>query len=122
MADANFGTYDQVCGNGIDEDLFNRVVDVLEKNDCDKRGEDLMLFQDSDYNTLQEDQNNRMRYDMTEGFCVSSSSNGFFYWLLVILFVFLLYWVIFAPNQTPMQIMTQAGTTVTNAVCPPCPK
>ena len=116
MADANFGTYDQVCGNGIDEDLFNRVIDVLEKNDCDNRGEDIMLFQDGDYTTIEEDKNNKIRYDMTEGFCVSGSSNGFFYWLMVILFIFLLYWVIFAPNQTPVQVITGAVSEFTNKI------
>lgn len=124
MADANFGTYEQVCGNGIDEELFNRVVDVLQNNNCDKRGDDMMLFQNSDYNVVAEDKDNEIRYDMNEGFCVSRGSgfDTFFYWLLVFLFIFLIYWVIVAPNQTPLQIAQGAVAGVSSAVCPPCVK
>lgn len=83
------------CGNGIDEEVFEHVVSSLNNQNCDERGPDYMLYDDGDYRQLARDPFNKVRYQMIEGFG-NSSSNIWCYWLLVIVFLVLLYFVLFA--------------------------
>jgi hypothetical protein len=86
--------YDPPCGNGIDEELYDNVVDVLAHQHCDEKGSDYYLYDNSDISQLQVDKWNKTRYDVHEGFDGSSCSmNGWFYWFLVILLIVLLYMI-----------------------------
>jgi len=99
-AQANFD-YDPPCGNGIDEDLFNKVVNVLEKQDCDKRGPDYSLYNEDDMARLKKNDFNKLRYNLTEGFGWSEmTSPNFVYWFLVILLVVLIV-LIYRQNYNP---------------------
>lgn len=83
--------FEPPCGNGIDEELFDKVVDVLEKQDCDKKGPQYSLYNTADMEQIQANKYNKIRYNMNEGF--GSDTNPVYIAIAILLFVMLLYYL-----------------------------
>lgn len=83
-----------ICGNGIDEIVFEQVVSSLNNQDCENKGPDYMLYNNEDYRELARDPYNAMKYHMVEGFSNTSTTNIWCFVLLIILFLVLLYKVL----------------------------
>lgn len=94
--------YNPPCGNGVDEELFNRVVNVLEKQDCDIRGPDYSLYNESDMKQLRANKWNKVRYDLNEGFGSYMYNANYVYWFLVIVLVVLIV-LIYKQNYHPVR-------------------
>lgn len=81
-------TYDPPCGNGIDEELFNKAVEALEYQDCDERGPDYGLLTPSDVGMLESNPTDIIRYDL-EGFGRKDCS--LLFWLFIIVLIILVF-------------------------------
>ena len=83
--------FDPPCGNGVNEELFNKVVDVLSHQNCDNRGKPFTLYDSAEFNQLSSDKLNKIRYNLNEGFDESTykKTHSYLLWVCVISFIVL---------------------------------
>ncbi len=89
--------FDPPCGNGIDEELFNKVVDVLSQQNCNNRGQPYTLYDSAEFNHLSSDKLNKIRYNLNEGFDGSANNTTQFYLCLCVIILIAFY--VFASKQ-----------------------
>jgi len=94
------------CYNGIDEDLFDKVTDILSKS-CDDVGDDYFLYNRDELNRLHKDKYNGPRYNlddnMYEGFGLNrtgdDSMEDYTFWILVFLLIVFIVVIIYSAYR-----------------------
>lgn len=97
--------YEPPCGNGIDEELFDRVTDILSKN-CDSKEDDYLLYSNDEIKVLDDDMYNIPRYNLgnvKEGFSIKRTGNdsmeNYTFWILVLILIAFIAYVVYYNNS-----------------------